>query len=165
VDVGTETIPAALRTFRGLPHRLERVGERGGVTWWDDSKGTNVGATIASLSGFPDGTVHLVLGGRNKGADLRALRAVVGRKARRVYLIGEAAAELERALEGTTDLFSVGTLEAAVAEAAARARAGEAVLLSPACASFDQFRDFRDRGERFQRLVAALTPSTVGGGA
>ena len=163
VGVEPEVIPGALRKFRGLPHRLARVGERDGVSWWDDSKGTNAGATLRSLEGFVDGSVHLILGGRNKGADFRALRTAVVRKARRVYLIGEAAEELERALAGIVDLSRSGTLEAAVAEAAARAAEGEAVLLSPACASFDQFKDFRERGERFARLVSALAPSTVGG--
>ena len=152
-----------LRGFRGLPHRLERVGERGGVVFWDDSKGTNVAATARSLEGFADGSVHVILGGRNKGADFRYLRAALARKARRAYLIGESAAELERALAGAAELSPAGTLAAALAEAAERARAGESVVLSPACASFDQFRDYHDRGESFQRLVRAL-PGLVGAG-
>jgi UDP-N-acetylmuramoylalanine--D-glutamate ligase len=157
-------LPAALRGFHGLPHRLERVAERAGVSFWNDSKGTNVGATLRSIEGFPDGSLHLVLGGRNKGADLGLLRPEVARKARRVYLIGEAAEELERALAGAVEISRSATLEAAVAESAERARPGEAVVLSPACASFDQFRDFRDRGERFVRLVSALSAAAAGGG-
>ncbi|GMU64035.1 MAG: UDP-N-acetylmuramoylalanine--D-glutamate ligase [Acidobacteriota bacterium] len=155
---------AALRSFRGLPHRLERFAERAGVAWYDDSKGTNVAATARSLEGFADGSVHVVLGGRNKGADFRWLRDVVARKVRHAYLIGESAADLERALAGTTGLERSGTLEAAVAAAAGRARAGEVVVLSPACASFDQFRDYRDRGRQFQRLVALLAAAPGGRG-
>lgn len=151
-----------LASFRGLPHRMERVAEAGGVTWFDDSKGTNPAATLGCLEGFADGSVHLILGGRSKGADFRELVPAVARKARRVYLVGEAADEIEAALsgaEGPVPLSRSGTLERAVAEAAERARPGEAVLLSPACASFDQFRDFNERGEVFRRLVE----TTMGG--
>jgi UDP-N-acetylmuramoylalanine--D-glutamate ligase len=154
----------ALAAFRGLPHRMERVAEAGGVAWYDDSKGTNPAATLGCLQGFADGTVHLILGGRNKGADFRDLAPAVARKARRVYLVGEAAGELEAALAGagSVPLSRSGTLERAVAEAAERAAPGEAVLLSPACASFDQFRDFNERGDVFQRLVRAAVGGAVG---
>jgi UDP-N-acetylmuramoylalanine--D-glutamate ligase len=165
VGAPADGLAAAFATFRGLPHRLERVGERAGVVFYDDSKGTNVAATARSLEGFADGAVHVVLGGRNKGADFRFLREVVARKVRRAYLIGESAAELERALAGSAELERAGTLEAAVASAAGRARPGEVVVLSPACASFDQFRDYRDRGRTFQRLVGALAAAGGGGGA
>ena len=163
LGVSRATIPASLRGFRGLPHRLERVGERDGVAFYDDSKGTNVAATARSLESFADASVHLVLGGRNKGADFRFLREVVGRKAKRVYLIGEAAPELAEALAGSADLVASGTLAVAVEEAASRAHAGESVVLSPACASFDQFRDFADRGRTFQRLVREVAGATAAG--
>jgi len=153
VGAPAAALAPALAAFRGLPHRLERVAERHGVVFFDDSKGTNVGATLRSLEGFADGSVHLILGGRNKGADLALLRPMVERKARRVYLIGEAADELAAALAGAVEISRSGELGAAVDEAARRARAGESVLLSPACASFDQFRDFGDRGRRFQGFV------------
>ncbi len=153
MGAGPEEIRAGLRGFRGLPHRLERVAERGGVVFYDDSKGTNVAATARSLEDFADRSVHLILGGRNKGADLGALRGVVARKAARAYLIGEAANELETALAGAVPLALAGTLERAVTLAAASARSGESVVLSPACASFDQFRDFGDRGDQFQKFV------------
>jgi UDP-N-acetylmuramoylalanine--D-glutamate ligase len=156
LGAGSEAIRAGLRGFRGLPHRLERVAEVGGVVFYDDSKGTNVAATARSLEDFADGSVHLILGGRNKGADLRALREVVARKAARAYLIGEASADLETALAGAAPLEPAATLDRAVALAGARALAGEAVVLSPACASFDQFRDFNDRGDQFQTLVREL---------
>ena len=165
--VGVE--PAALRRalidFRGLPHRLEKVGERAGVTFYDDSKGTNPAATAKSLEGFADGTVHLILGGRNKGADLGLLAPIVAQKARRVYLIGEAADEFDAALTGKIGGVSLersGTLDRAVHTAAADARAGEAVVLSPACASFDQFRNFGHRGEVFQQLVREVLEETHG---
>ncbi|MGD2114748.1 MAG: UDP-N-acetylmuramoyl-L-alanine--D-glutamate ligase, partial [Acidobacteriota bacterium] len=160
-----EALRRALASFRGLPHRMERVAEAAGVTWYDDSKGTNPAATLGCLEGFGDGTVHLILGGRNKGNDFTALASAAARTCRRVYLIGEAAGEIEEALDqpGAPPVSRSGTLERAVAEAAGRARAGEAVLLSPACASFDQFRDFNHRGDEFQRLVRATVGSTKGG--
>jgi UDP-N-acetylmuramoylalanine--D-glutamate ligase len=155
VGAAPEAIRQGLRGFRGLPHRLERVGEAAGVAWYDDSKGTNPGATAKAIEGFPDGSVHLILGGRNKGADLASLVPIVRRKARRAYLIGEAAEEFARALGAAVPHETAGTLDRAVAAAAAAARPGEAVVLSPACASFDQFRDFNHRGEVFQELVRA----------
>jgi UDP-N-acetylmuramoylalanine--D-glutamate ligase len=150
-----EAVRRGLAGFSGLPHRMQRVAESGGVAWFDDSKGTNPAATVKSLEGFADGSVHLILGGRNKGADFAPLLPLVRRKARRVYLIGEAAAEIARALDGAAPCERSGTLAAAVRAAAAAAAAGEAVVLSPACASFDQFRNFAHRGEVFQREVAA----------
>lgn len=158
-------IPAALRTFRGLPHRVERVAEVGGVPYFDDSKGTNVAATARSLEGFADGSVHLILGGRNKGADFAYLAPIVARKAKRIYLIGESAAALERALGARVPFERSETLARAVEAASSFARPGEVVLLSPACASFDQFRDYVDRGEQFARRARALGPAAGGGGA
>ena len=147
----------ALRAFRGLPHRLEPVAERADVVYFDDSKGTNVAATARSLEGFGDGSVHLILGGRNKGADLGYLRPIVARKAARVYLIGESAELFRDVLAGVVEISLAGTLERAVAEAAERARPGQSVVLSPACASFDQFRAYADRGRQFRRLARAAT--------
>ncbi len=158
--------PARLREglagFRGLPHRLERIGERAGVVFYDDSKGTNTGATVKSLEGFPDGSVHLILGGLGKGTDPRDLREAVASKARRLYLIGQTAAEFARALGDLAPFEMAGTLDRAVAAAAERAAPGEIVLLSPACASFDQYRNYSERGEHFRRLVAALEGEDLG---
>jgi len=159
-----EAIVAALRHFRGLPHRLERVRERAGVYWYDDSKGTNLAATERSLEGFDDGTVHIILGGQFKGGDLGELRARVERKARRAYLIGEAAGRFAAALAGAVALETSGTLERAVAAASELARPGEVVVLSPACASFDQFDNFAHRGREFQRLVRGLDDTPAGSG-
>lgn len=154
-------IAPALADFRGLPHRVERVAEAAGVAFVDDSKGTNVAATARSLEGFADGSVHVILGGRNKGADFRFLRDVVARKARCAYLIGESATELERALSGAVACERAETLATAVASAFAVARSGETVLLSPACASFDQFRDYIDRGRQFAALARALAAASA----
>lgn len=153
--IGAE--PAELRTgligFKGLPHRMERVGEKDGVVWYNDSKGTNPAATAKSLEGFEDGKVHLILGGRNKGADLASLTPIVRQKVRRAYLIGESAGDFEKALGNAVPFEHSETMERAVQSAARLARAGEAVVLSPACASFDQFRNFVHRGEVFEALV------------
>jgi len=151
-----EEIRRGLQGFQGLPHRMQRAGEKDGVTWYDDSKGTNPGATLKSLEGFADGTVHIILGGRNKGADLASLTPLLRQKARRAYLIGEAAEEFAAALGDAVPFERSETLERAVRSAAEQARPGEAVLLSPACASFDQFRNFVHRGESFQALVRAV---------
>ena len=155
-------VEAGMRGFRGLPHRLELVAERRGVAWYDDSKGTNLAATERSLEGFADGRVLIILGGRAKGGDLSRLTPLVARKARRVYLVGEAAADFARALAPQVAFESVGTLERAVARADVEARAGDVVLLSPACASFDQFPNFMERGRTFQRLVEALPGGDLG---
>lgn len=156
--------PSAIRRglgeVGGLPHRLEQVRERAGVVWFDDSKGTNPAATLKSLEGFEDGRVLLILGGIFKGGDLSELCEVVARKARRAYLIGEAAEIFDRQLRSmpgmTTELVRTGTLERAVAEADRDARPGDVVVLSPACSSFDQFANFAQRGRVFQSLVHAL---------
>jgi len=154
--VPPEALQRALASFEGLPHRLQRVGAKGGVTWYDDSKGTNPAATMKSIEGFAAGSVHLILGGRNKGADLGSLAPLVAEKARRVYLIGEAAEEFERALGSAAPYERAETLECAVRSAAQKAAPGEVVVLSPACASFDQFRNYADRGQRYQAFVRAV---------
>ena len=156
VGAGPDAIRAALRSFRGLPHRMQQVGERGGVVFYDDSKGTNPGATLKAIEGFADGTVHLILGGRNKDADLAVLTPMVRRKARRAYLIGESAGDFAAALDGAVPYEMAGTLDRAVRSAASQARPGESVVLSPACASFDQFKSFAHRGQLFQELVRAV---------
>src|SRR5262249_8319338 len=126
-----------LKTFRGLPHRMELVAERDGVAWLDDSKGTNVGATVAALNGLGRPAI-LILGGEGKGQDFSPLGPAVARHAKRVLLIGEDAAAIRRALrEVDIPIEKAKTLQQAVARAAEVAARGDAVLLSPACASFD----------------------------
>ena len=143
-----------LQTFQGLPHRMQNVGERGGVVWLDDSKGTNVGATVAALKGLSRPAI-LILGGEGKGQDFSPLAPVVKEKAKHVVLIGKDAALIKRAL-GKVSMEKAKTLEDAVKRAAALAQPGDAVLLSPACASFDMFRDYKHRGEAFAAAVRAL---------
>ena len=146
----------ALARFRGLPHRMQPVHEANGVRYVDDSKATTVAATLAALAGV-DRPVGLIAGGDGKGQTFGALRAAVDRACRAVLLIGRDADVVARGIAGTTArVESVGTLERAVERARALAREGDVVLLSPACASLDQFRDYVERGERF----AALARST-----
>lgn len=146
-------IAAGLASYASLPHRMERVGVRGGVLWVNDSKATNPEATAPALAAYP--RTHWIAGGKAKGADLDALMPQLGNVVA-AYLIGEAAAVFAPLLEGRTRTICSGTLARAVADAAAAARPGDTVLLSPACASFDQFRDFEHRGECFRQLVDAL---------
>jgi UDP-N-acetylmuramoylalanine--D-glutamate ligase len=154
LGVPDEQIALALDSFRGVPHRLELVGEKRGVRFVNDSKATNVAAALRALEAYESQPVHLILGGSRKGEDFAALAAAIGPNVRDVFLIGETADELAAALSGP--FHRVTTLETAVAEAYAAAAAGDVVLLSPACASFDQFRDFEHRGEEFRRLAANL---------
>ena len=135
-----------------MPHRLELVAELGGVEYVNDSKATNVAATLRALAAYEDEPVRLILGGSRKGEDFAPLAAALGPNVRAVYVIGETANELARAIP---DTIRAGDLATAV-ERAATAAQPEVVLLSPACASYDQFRDFEERGEEFKRLVANL---------
>ena len=157
LGIAPDAISGALRTFTALPHRHQIVAEGSGVAWVDDSKGTNIGATAAGLSGYTPGTVHLILGGLGKGQDFHALRPAVEGTAARLYLIGAAAAEIAEALRGSAPVEACGTLDEAVRRAALHARAGDTVLLSPACASFDQFANYAHRGNEFARLARAVT--------
>jgi UDP-N-acetylmuramoylalanine--D-glutamate ligase len=153
--VDPEAVRAGLRTFAGVPHRLQEVAERDGVAYVNDSKATNVASTLVALRAFPAGGVHLILGGQGKGQDFSALRDAVAESCRAVYLIGEDAPLIARALAGVdVPLHECGGLERAVAVASGAAVSGDIVLLSPACASFDQFSDFEARGELFTTLVA-----------
>jgi len=149
--VSPEKLAGGLRTFKGLPHRLELVTSRNGVDWYDDSKGTNVGATVAALMGLGRKTV-LILGGEGKGQDFTPLRHPVKEFAKVVLLIGRDAPLIQKAVGGER----CSSLEDAVSRANELAKPGEAVLLSPACASFDMFRDYRHRGEAFAAAVRAL---------
>ena len=142
-----------LESFGGLPHRLETIATRGGVAWVNDSKATNPEAVAPALAAFD--RVHWILGGQAKRADLDPCRPSFDHVAR-AYTIGESGDALAEWLDGRVPAERCGTLERAVAAAAERARPGDTVLLSPACASFDQFADFADRGDRFRRLVEAL---------
>ena len=147
-----DAVRRGLREFAGVPHRLEEVGSVGGVLYVNDSKATNVSSAARGIEAF-DGGVHAILGGSLKGGGFEGLREAVTARCRAAYLIGEAAERLARDLEGTVPLRRCGRLEAALASASGAAEPGDVVLLSPACASFDQFRDYEERGERFRSLV------------
>jgi UDP-N-acetylmuramoylalanine--D-glutamate ligase len=145
----------ALRTFRGLPHRMERVGEANGVLFVNDSKATTVAAATVALEGMGRPAV-LIAGGDGKGQSFAPMRDVVGRTCRAVLLIGRDAPDVARGLAGAkVPVETVGTLDAAVARALALAQRGDVVLLSPACASLDQFTNYEARGERFRAQVRA----------
>jgi UDP-N-acetylmuramoylalanine--D-glutamate ligase len=148
-----EQIASGLRDFKGVPHRLELVAEKRGVRYVNDSKATNVAAALRALSAYEDEPVRLILGGSSKDEDFAPLAAAIGPNIGAVYVIGETADELARAIP---DTIRAGDLATAVERAAAAAQPGEIVLLSPACASYDQFRDFEERGQEFKRLVANL---------
>jgi UDP-N-acetylmuramoylalanine--D-glutamate ligase len=155
IGVPAEAVREALAAFPGLPHRVEFVRQARGVSWFNDSKGTNVGAVLKCLEGFPEPVV-LIAGGKDKGVDFRPLREPLRRKARAAVLFGEARGRMERELSGSAPVTSVETLGEAVRRAAGLARRGDVVVLSPACSSFDQFRNFEERGETFRRAVAEL---------
>jgi UDP-N-acetylmuramoylalanine--D-glutamate ligase len=149
-----DAVRAGLRSFAGVAHRLEEVASKDGVKWVNDSKATNVASTVVALDAFAAGTVHLILGGQGKGQDFAALREPVRRACEAVYLIGEDAPKIAAALAGVdVPVHECGDLERAVGAAREAARPGDVVLLSPACASFDQFADFEARGERFRELA------------
>jgi len=151
-----EPLLAALREFKGLPHRVELAGEAHGVRWYDDSKGTNVGSTVAALAGLAQGDAKVILiaGGDGKGQDFSPLRNAVERSARALVLIGRDAPLIEAAVAGAgVPIRRAASMGEAVALAAQAARPGDAVLLSPACASFDMFRDYKHRGEVFRLAV------------
>jgi UDP-N-acetylmuramoylalanine--D-glutamate ligase len=152
--VEPDAVRAGLRSFAGVKHRLEEVALRDGVRWVNDSKATNAASTLVALDAFAPGAIHLILGGQGKGQDFSALRGPVEERCKAVYLIGEDAPVIAAALEGVaTPVCACGDLERAVTAAGEVARVGDVVLLSPACASFDQFADFEARGERFRELV------------
>ena len=153
--IDEEAVREGLRTFAGVAHRLEEVTRRGGVLFVNDSKATNVASTLVALEAFEgDRGVHLILGGQGKDQDFRTLRDGVERSCEAVYLIGQDAPRIAAAMAGArAPLNMCGELERAVREASRAAVAGQVVLLSPACASFDQFADFEARGERFRTLV------------
>lgn len=168
-----EAVRRGLGGVTGLPHRLQRVLEADGVEWYDDSKATNFAAVAKSLEDMPEGAVHLILGGKGKGDDPAEVVELARRKVKRIYLVGAAADDFARAFDGVAPITRCGDLEHAVPAAAEAAEAGDVVLLSPACASFDQFDDFAHRGRVYQELVrrhagepsASPSPNTGEGGA
>jgi UDP-N-acetylmuramoylalanine--D-glutamate ligase len=152
LGISDEAIAEALRTFPGVPHRLEPVRELRGVLYVNDSKATNVAAALKALAAYEHEPLHLILGGSRKGEDFGPLGAAIGPNVKSVHLIGETAGELAEAIPvAQRDGDLAGALRAIEADP------GDVVLLSPACASYDQFRDFEERGEEFRRLVQNLS--------
>jgi UDP-N-acetylmuramoylalanine--D-glutamate ligase len=150
-------IASAVRTFRAVEHRLEFVRNVSGVDFYNDSKATNVDATLKALDAFAGG-LWVILGGKDKGSDYTVLRQPLAQKARTVLLIGAAAAKIRDQIAGAVPLQDSQTLETAVRDAYAAAQTGDTVLLAPACASFDQFDNYEHRGRVFKSLVAQLEP-------
>ena len=153
-----EKIRAAISNFKAVEHRLEYVATIGGVEYYNDSKATNVDATMKALQSFP-ANIHLILGGKDKGSDYTLLSELLRERVKSVYTIGAAAEKIQSHIKGTTQIVSSGTIEAAIKQASATAQPGDVVLLAPACASFDQFQNYEHRGRVFKELVGELAAS------
>lgn len=150
-----EQLRDAVRNFKAVEHRLEYVATIQGVEYYDDSKATNVDATIKALESFP-ANIHLILGGKDKGSDYRVLNDLLRERVKRVYTIGAAAEKIESQVKGAAEIVHAETLDNAVRRAAAVAQPGDLVLLAPACASFDQFQSYNHRGRVFKEIVKSL---------
>ncbi|MGR9114175.1 MAG: UDP-N-acetylmuramoyl-L-alanine--D-glutamate ligase [Gammaproteobacteria bacterium] len=145
----------ALKSFNGLEHRMQRVAERRGIVWVNDSKATNIGACVAALQGYQN-KVILIAGGDSKGADMSELVPVLKEKAKSVILMGQDGPLIAQAIDGCVPVYSANNVEGAVKVAAGIAKADDTVLLSPACASLDQYKSYKERGERFAAAVLEL---------
>jgi UDP-N-acetylmuramoylalanine--D-glutamate ligase len=149
-------IVRAVEGFRGIAHRIEYAGKKNGVLFYDDSKGTNVGAVMRSLESFSQ-PVILLLGGRDKEGDFQTLAPLIRRGVKELVLFGEAAEKINGLVGGLVRTTLVATLKEAVEKAYRSAAPGDAVLLSPGCASFDEFKDYKERGDLFQKWVEQLS--------
>jgi UDP-N-acetylmuramoylalanine--D-glutamate ligase len=156
-----EQVRRAVHEFRAVEHRLELVTTVNGVAFYNDSKATNVDATVKALESFA-GNIHIILGGKDKGSDYTPLAPLLRERAKQVYLIGAAAEKIASQVQGAAPLARSGTLERAVRQAFEAAKPGDIVLLAPACASFDQFDNYEHRGRVFKELALALAPVTLG---
>jgi UDP-N-acetylmuramoylalanine--D-glutamate ligase len=156
-----QQVRQAVNEFRAVEHRLELVANINGVTFYNDSKATNVDATVKALESFP-GNIHIILGGKDKGSDYSVLNPLLRERVKRAYLIGAAAEKIAGQVQGATELVRSGTLDRAVRQAFEAAKHGDVVLLAPACASFDQFENYEQRGRVFKDLVQSLTPVATG---
>jgi UDP-N-acetylmuramoylalanine--D-glutamate ligase len=153
--VSAESIRASVATFTAVEHRLELVRKLNGVEFYNDSKATNVDATMKAVASFNKG-IHLILGGKDKDSDYGTMAELLKERVKAVYTIGSAAEKIERQLHGVVKMVAAGTMQTAVTEAAKAAAAGDVVLLSPACSSFDQFENYEHRGRVFRQLVDEL---------
>lgn len=150
-----DVILKTVEEFKGLPHRMELIRDINGVAYYNDSKGTNIGALQKSLEGF-DAPVILIAGGKDKGGDYRVLSDLIKGKVKSLILLGEAKDKIKAAFDGLTEIVVVDSLRDAVNTASSKAAEGDVVLLSPACSSFDMFKDYKERGEIFRRLVKEI---------
>ena len=155
VGLDEQVMCNALRKFKGLNHRMQRVAEIRGVTWVNDSKATNIGACVAALQGYAR-KVILIAGGDAKGADMNELTPAIKEKAKSVVLMGKDAGLIKQALNSCVPVYSAENMAQAVQISAGLAEAGDSVLLSPACASLDQYKNYQDRGDQFTKAVLAL---------
>jgi UDP-N-acetylmuramoylalanine--D-glutamate ligase len=162
-NVEPRRISKAVREFRAVEHRLEHVASIQGVEYYNDSKATNVDATIKALESFP-ANIHLILGGKDKGSDYSVLNDLLRQRVKFVYTIGAAAAKIESQIKGAAEIVHAETLENAIKCAAEAAQPGDIVLLAPACASFDQFRNYEHRGKVFKEVVRSLAEARVEAG-
>ena len=153
-----------MKSFRGVEHRLEFVGEISGVQFYNDSKATNVDAAVKAVEAFP-GPLVVILGGKDKGSPYTPLRDLLHERARLALLIGEAAQKIAADLDGAVGIRQAGTLERAMQLAAEAAQPGDTVLLAPACSSFDQFENYEARGRAFKELVTQRENQSATGGA
>jgi UDP-N-acetylmuramoylalanine--D-glutamate ligase len=153
--VGYADIQRGICAFAGLPHRLEFAGESMGVRYYNDSKSTTAESIVAAVSAFAGG-VHLIAGGRDKGCDFSLVKSALKKHARAVYLIGEAADRIQAEWDGIVPIYRFTMLEEAVAAASGAARQGDTVVLSPGCSSFDMFTDYKERGDRFKKIIAGM---------
>jgi len=156
-----EQIRKTVSQFRAVEHRLELVATINGVAFYNDSKATNVDATVKALESFP-GNIHIILGGKDKGSDYSVLNPLLRERAKRAYLIGAAAEKIGSQIQGATPLVRSGTLQHAVRQAFESAKSGDVIVLAPACASFDQFENYEHRGRVFKELVHSLVPVPLG---
>ncbi|MBI3562681.1 MAG: UDP-N-acetylmuramoyl-L-alanine--D-glutamate ligase [Gammaproteobacteria bacterium] len=156
VNLPMEAMLRALQQFPGLPHRSQWIIEKAGVTWYNDSKGTNVGAALAAITGIPATKLIVILGGQGKGQDFSALRAPLQQRARHVMLLGQDAGLIAEAIKDAVPITRVKSLDDAILQSQRLAEPGDAVLLSPACASFDMFSGYEQRGEIFMQRVREL---------
>ena len=154
--IDPDQIRKAVAAFKAVEHRLEYVATVRGVEYYNDSKATNVDATIKALESFPS-NIHLILGGKDKGSDYSVLNDLLRQRVKRVYTIGAAAAKIESQIKGAAEIVHAETLENAIKRASESAQPGDIVLLAPACASFDQFRSYEHRGKVFKEVVKALS--------
>jgi UDP-N-acetylmuramoylalanine--D-glutamate ligase len=149
-------VQEAIETFDGIEHRVEYVGESGGVRFYNDSKATTVDSVVRALECF-EAPILLLAGGKDKGGPFVPLRESLKRYVRRVFLYGEAAGRMARELDGATEVERARDLEEALVQAWRASKPGEVILLSPACSSFDMFRDYEERGQRFKALVNRMS--------